>query len=48
MTKAEKDLCETCKCGDVCELSTKTYRFCSTSECYKYEEADDEKDTNTI
>ena len=43
--KEQEDLCETCKHGDVCELSTKIfYPSVKTSKCYKYEEAEAEAD----
>lgn len=43
MSDKENDLCESCKYGDVCDDSTKTFSFCFTSICYKYEETENDK-----
>lgn len=38
--EVKADLCETCKQGDICELSTKILSGCCTTRCYKHEEED--------
>lgn len=41
--KGDKDLCETCKHSEVCELSTKIFSECRTTQCYKHEETENEQ-----
>lgn len=38
--EVKKDLCKTCKKGDVCQLSTKIFSNCTTYKCYMYEETE--------